>query len=737
MSDVDLLAELGTSTGESRVEERFRPSLVKRARQREVYPTGPGKWTVLGDDKLNDSFPYYTIKENGRLHHCTCQDHQGGEFRRVCSHILAVMLWKEGQEGQEEQEVQDQEPGALVPCADGLASDDPDQEEEGEETSSPSSSLNPRDPAWGYPLLPDWVREFRPHQLDAIEDVVEAFERGVKVVFLDAPTGSGKTLIAEAVRRRMGDNVPVEMSPGHEAERCLRCNKHLTDDESIERGYGPECMMYVDPARYRSVRNDIPPKYEVRYMPSKAVYTCTTKTLQDQFLEDFPYAAVLKGRDNYPTVLAPFPDVTAGDCTARGVDDDCNWCPSRTVCEYQAAKAQALDSDLAVLNTAYALTAWNGPKTFRGRGLVIIDECDLLEQSLMGFVEVRISEKKRERYRIGMPNVKTYDAKSARGDWLEWAEDTIPKLKQAFDNTDPKTSDIHEIREARWLQGILANLDVLREGLMGEHVQWVYDGNNNAVVFKPVEVSAFGEKYVWSHGQRFLLMSASIVSAEEMAASLGLEAGMWDVVKVPSTFPAENRPIHVMSAGKVTSKTYDGVIDELGRYLRAIVEHHAGERMLIHTVSYKLARDLHRYLKGIPNTRTYSNARERELILEWMRRTEGAVVLAPSFDRGVDLPGDYCTVQVVAKVPYPYLGDKQVSARMHMGYTGQVWYSVQTARTLVQMTGRGVRSDVDRCTTYIIDGQFKDFWKHNRRLFPEWWKEAVDFTGRVRSRVGV
>lgn len=660
--------EFGTSS--TGVQDRFKPTLVERARKREVYPAGSGKWIVPGNEDLGDSYPHYTITEQDNWHHCTCRDHAGGQYRPVCSHVIAVLLWKEEHDSYED----GQEVGAAPTPG----------SEEGAALSSVAeeapSSITPWDPAWGHPPLPGWVQEFRPHQLDAIEDVLDAFERGKKVVFLDAPTGSGKTLIAEAVRRKLG---------------------------------------------------------------GRAVYTCTTKTLQDQFLRDYEYASVLKGRDNYETILAPFPDVTCGDCTNKG-NDDCNWCPTVSECPYQVAKADALGNNLAVLNTAYALNAWNSPKPFfANRDLAIMDECDLLESALMGWVEVRISERKRKQHGLREPEVldkrrvNQYGEKW-REDWLRWVRDTVPVLSQALKKIDPHTTDVRSIREAKWLSNTLANLDILQGGLEFEDVKWVYDmDRHNAVVFKPVEVSRFGQEYLWKHADRFLLMSATVISGEEMANSLGLEEDEWEVVKVPSTFPVENRPIHAMFAGRVTNKTYNGVIDDLGRYLRAIVEHHSGERMLIHTVSYKLARDLHGYLKGIPHTRTYSNARERELILEWMRRTEGAVVLAPSFDRGVDLPGDYCTVQVVAKVPYPYLGDKQVSARLNTGYPGQVWFNAQTARTLVQMTGRGVRSDVDRCTTYIIDGQFLDFWKKNRRLFPEWWKEAVDFTGRVRSIVGL
>ncbi len=101
-------------------------------------------------------------------------------------------------------------------------------------------------------------------------------------------------------------------------------------------------------------------------------------------------------------------------------------------------------------------------------------------------------------------------------------------------------------------------------------------------------------------------------------------------------------------------------------------------------------------------------------------------MLAPSMDRGVDFSHDDARVVVVCKIPYPYLGDRQVSARLH-AVGGQSWYTIQTIRTLVQMTGRGVRSASDHAVTYILDKQFKQLYGQNRRMFPEWWREAVRY----------
>ena len=88
---------------------------------------------------------------------------------------------------------------------------------------------------------------------------------------------------------------------------------------------------------------------------------------------------------------------------------------------------------------------------------------------------------------------------------------------------------------------------------------------------------------------------------------------------------------------------------------------------------------------------------------------------------------------VVAKCPFPSLGDSQVGARLHSS-GGQQWYSVETIRTLVQMTGRGVRNKDDWCLTYILDSGFtSNIWKKAKHLLPAWWVEAVDKSFPVRK----
>jgi Rad3-related DNA helicase len=91
---------------------------------------------------------------------------------------------------------------------------------------------------------------------------------------------------------------------------------------------------------------------------------------------------------------------------------------------------------------------------------------------------------------------------------------------------------------------------------------------------------------------------------------------------------------------------------------------------------------------------------------------------------GFDFAGDLARWQVIMKVPYPNLGDKQVNAKRERD---PEWYQLETVKTIVQATGRICRSEDDFGVTYIIDADFEMLWGRYRSFFPEWWTESVQF----------
>lgn len=529
--------------------------------------------------------------------------------------------------------------------------------------------------------LPDWLTDLRPHQMQALQEIKDAFDGGAQLVWLDGPTGAGKTAIGECARRLM--------SPP---------------------------------------RNPIP-----------ALYVCSGLTLQDQFLRDFPYAAIVKGRSNYPSELmlaGIMPEATADLCN-RG-KSGCWLCPSdkneAPTCSYRLAKISATHAELAVLNTTYMLYEANGAQpSFSGRDLVIADECDELEDELLGYTEYRLSERQAQQLFTQIPKKGTHYVTIAK-----WLNDVVaPALRMAIAELAGRGNAIDIVKRRNRLKRLYdQTLRTAKELVEGE---WVRDDSHHSLVLKPVHVGRFGKELLWRHGRRWLAMSATIISADQLAEDLGATHLRQAVVRVPMTFPVENRPIFF---APVADMSYKGKAEGMPRLANAIghlLTQHEGERVLIHSVSYELTEYLTKTLRqwaanGLLSDRkiiSYRNADTREMAVARYRRTPNAVIIAPSLDRGVDFRDDDCRVVIVAKVPFPSLGDKQVSARLHAP-GGQSWYNVQTVRTLVQMTGRGVRSRDDHCVSYILDRNFNNVLNKNKTLLPQWWREAVNTRMGVR-----
>ncbi len=725
-------------------EADFAAELAERGQKREVRQLPHNDWEVTGNSKEGDAFEFYYVSLHDQRYECSCYSHAYGDVRRrrICGHVRDTIIWRKangtrrtstraGRNEEDSSTTSEQGDGGSEDDAEGSTED----RETAEDTRRPAlpsrdsehrSSIQdgfvflPNDPSFGLPPLPSQFATFRDHQLPAVEEILAAYAQGKLVVFLDAPTGSGKTLIAEVVRR---------LDAGQPGQQTL--------------------------------------------------YVCNNKSLQDQFAGDFPYAKVLKGRKNYSTHDRPelFPEVSAGDCSMTKISQypGCSSCPSRNgvddgegawggmqaveeledkithcdechpthfsthlnqVCDYVIARDAAANASLAVLNTAYLLAAANGVDMFTGRDLVICDEADQLEGELMRHVEVIIGRHLRDRLNIGLP-----DQVGEIESWTDWLKkEVVPKVKA--ERTRLSSRDRKQRKRKKSLGELLNKIAVILPDLNDD---WVVDGYEDArkrrgsqqrqtVRFRPVHVRHHAREWLWDHEQKWLLMSATIISAAQMAEDLGLKDDEWTAVTVESSFPPERRPVFLdQHVGPVTRKTEETVRPKLRAEIADIAAHWPDERILIHTHSYALTKHLQENLSLPRPIISYDSARNRDTMLSYWLTHPNGILLAPSFDRGVDLYDDRCRIQIIAKAPFPYLGDKQVSKRMHSP-GGQLWYTVETIRSIVQATGRVMRSEDDWGATYILDGSVWRLLNENGQLFPSWWREAVVRGRDLQSR---
>jgi Rad3-related DNA helicase len=100
------------------------------------------------------------------------------------------------------------------------------------------------------------------------------------------------------------------------------------------------------------------------------------------------------------------------------------------------------------------------------------------------------------------------------------------------------------------------------------------------------------------------------------------------------------------------------------------------------------------------------------------------ILVSPSMTEGIDLYDELSRFQIIVKVPFPYLGDNFIKTKMNR-VPG--WYEWETAKTIIQASGRSVRHDEDYTMTYILDSDMKFFYTKNHSYFPKWYRDAMIF----------
>lgn len=524
--------------------------------------------------------------------------------------------------------------------------------------------------------LPAKFSALRDLQVDAARDILEAYDDGADLVTYQGPVGVGKTLIAKIAQMEQ---------------------------------------------------------------EAKGVYICSDKSLQDQFAEDFGEAAggsarVVKGRGNYPTLLGGS-NTTAEDCDYEGGDDECMWCDPMIDCPYTVARDDALRSDLAVLNTSYFLHTANYTRNFSGREFVIADEADVLEDALLGFVEFEMPRWIAEMLHLDFP------VKGAHKPTLiKWLQRTADAAYQyAADNRwtleTKQRKSLYSFKTSSLVVAAALQKDLDNSGDAEESQQdrWIRSYDTTTLKLLPVTVNQFGAKNLWRHGQRWLCMSGTIISADEFVDTLGYPLD-YAFIESDSPFPVENRPVVLAPVANMarSANDPDDELDKARYALERIIEKHKG-RVFVHTGNYRLATWFADNVDaGRRTIVTYRNAWERSRALKMYLDTPGAIMFAPSMDRGIDLADDKCECQVIAKGPFPNMGDPRVSARMRLE-GGWTWYAVQAIRRIVQASGRGVRHENDTCTMYIIDSSVvTNTWRRYKHLFPKYFRDAVDARADIR-----
>lgn len=518
--------------------------------------------------------------------------------------------------------------------------------------------------------------EPREGQLEIISKIENAIDDGFKYIILEAGTGTGKSAIATTLARM----------------------------------------------------------YEPAYILTM------TKQLQTQYANEFSFPLV-KGRGNFSCKSGDLEiSCDAGVCqtaprsqkfscefgiTKKEADqthfafEDAGGFPyyfkSLDKCNYWEQKSNAVNSDITLMNYDYALLELNYVRHFEKRNLIVFDEAHNIEDKLMRRMEVNLLNQRLEKdiKKTIPPQMLNFEDPE---DWIIFVEILYNAYKDIKTQNLPKNKGDRIVSTRFRLGELLANLE--------EHPEnWVVDPTPGGVSFKPLKIDLYAQDMLFKHADTCLFMSATILDHRLFCKWLGIDYNEAYSLKIKSNFPASSRPVYIKPVGNMSQRSIKYTAPKTLPILKRIIDHHKHEKGLIHTHNYKCQQYI---MANLKNPRLMGHTPiNRELKLHQFEKTDKPMVLvSPSMSEGVDLPYEKCQFQIIYKIPFPYLGDKQINSRKKQD---PKWYAYKTIMTLIQAYGRGMRAEDDFCATYILDGNVKMLSSNPlyKTLLPRSFKEAI------------
>ena len=562
--------------------------------------------------------------------------------------------------------------------------------------------------------LEAWVIKYFPHekprsnQYEIIQEIHNAIYQGYKYITLEAGTGTGKSAIATTIANyysfeKLGQSFIITAT-----KQLQKQYQKEPYNWTVCTGRPNFICRYTDYIR-NSDNQLIEPLIKKNNKRTCEDGVCKNKTLLQNW--NCPHGIT----NNNPFSRTQLVEKT----------EKCNIIPVK-FCRYWEQKKNAIQSDKVVLNYNKAILEYNYIPHFSPRKLIIFDEAHNIEKKIMDHIGIRISNKSLKKYDIAQINKEVIESE----DYTDWTH-AIQEMINEYSKLNIESMPIKEAER------ILSRIDklleikyLIEENPMNWVIKYYYPAPELTedilgVEVKPVTIFEYAKEYLLNFGEICIFMSATILDHNYFAQCLGLRPNELYNIKCPTHFSYKNRPIIFKSDGRLSKKYIDETKPKTIPLILNILNQHNNEKGLIHTHNYELTNYL---LENIKLNRLISHdtSNREDALIKFKMNKDNAVLVSPSMSEGVDLPYDDCRFQIIYKIPYPYLVDKQIKKRSDYDYK---FIHYETVKTLIQTYGRIMRSENDYGITYIIDGSFLSLLASDNKMgyymIPSTLKEAL------------
>jgi Rad3-related DNA helicase len=558
------------------------------------------------------------------------------------------------------------------------------------------------------------LKKIRNNQEKVLDEIEEAIKSNIKYIFLEAPTGFGKSPIAITLASFLGSShictstkdlqnqYSMDFNFVKEAKGKRNFPCILKENEGVHETceYGP-CQKQEDfDCLYKTRLSD----YKINRLGTK---------FEHIDMGQFEKLKYIK-KNNQQIRL-----------------ESLEWEP----CKYFHQKWISTKASHAIYNYKYFLSDLYFSNIISKRELLVFDEVHNIESEVSDFKSFIINSDNISRLfpKLQLPNRKEEEIET----WIEFCEyyketllDFMEDVEYAIENNslkEPFTEKnlIDCINREKNLDFILTDMKTNKNNWLVTNIDRKSKDLIRKITLTPLDISSYFKEIldVSNYG---LFMSATILNKEYLCKITGLSQDKIKFIRVKhSDFPKENRPIYLMNIAWLNSRNILDNLPIIAKTVNNIMSIHKNEKGIIHTTSYLQLE----YIKNSLNKENLQRLIESgpttdriETLQRHSRNTKPTVLISPSFYQGLDLKDDLSRFQIIIKIPYPDLSDKKVVALRKKDMN---WYLWNTIVRLTQTYGRSIRSREDHASTYILDSNINYLLRNVNDMFPSWFTEAI------------
>lgn len=558
----------------------------------------------------------------------------------------------------------------------------------------------------------------RSNQEKVLGEIDQALKSGYKYIFLEAPTGFGKSAVAVALSRFLGSS-------------------HIcTSTKDLQTQYSKD-FPYLYEVKGRNnfpciVKEDMGIKESCDYGPclKEDEYDCLYKTRLSDY-ETKLEGTIYENIDISKYAIKKYHDKTKQHSQLVQLQ----WKP----CEYFHQKWISVKSSHTIYNYKYFLSDLFYSSGVNKRKLLILDEAHTLESEVSTFKNFVINKEYLNRFfpKLNLPENKPLDVDTYVDFCTHLKErfyDYINKGESLVGNDGDKKKAI-DASEKNLIDALAfeKNLSVFLDDLKSNKDNWLVtnmikndnDNKISRIKMEPLDVSNYFVD-IFDKGSVSLLMSATILSKDNLCKAVGLKKDQVKFIKIEeSEFPVEHRPIYLMNVAWLSAKTMSESLPHIAKVIDNLLSVHKNDKGIIHTTSYSQLQFIKNNISKNNFVRlieTNPKLDRNDMIMKHFESLKPTVLISPSMYLGIDLKDDLSRFQIIVKVPYPDLTDKKISV---LKQRNPKWYEWNTILRLIQAYGRSIRNSEDYANTYILDSSISFLLKNGKDMIPKWFSEAI------------